>query len=200
MRNTVITISRQYGSGGGEIGEQLSGNLGIPLYDKQLFMEAACQSGIHRDFFENAEKRGQDRFSYMYGSVTAGHTTLSDRIFLEQSKTIRRLAEESPCIIVGRGGNKILWDLPGALHVFIYAREAYRKRRIVELYGVPEPDADRLIRQLDKKRKSYLLNYTEQVWGDPRNYHLCIDSGYTGIENGVKIIQALYLADESTKM
>ena len=90
MRNTVITISRQYGSGGGEIGEQLSGNLGIPLYDKQLFMEAACQSGIHRDFFENAEKRGQDRFSYMYGSVTAGHTTLSDRIFLEQSKTIRR--------------------------------------------------------------------------------------------------------------
>ncbi|MCD8281233.1 AAA family ATPase, partial [Enterocloster citroniae] len=67
MRKTVITISRQYGSGGGEIGEQLSGNLGIPLYDKQLFMEAACQSGIHRDFFENAEKRGQDRFSYMYG-------------------------------------------------------------------------------------------------------------------------------------
>lgn len=195
----VITISRQYGSGGGEVGEYLAGKLGIPLYDKQLFIKAACRSGIHPDFFTEAEKRGQDLCSHMYDSMVVSHTSLSDRIFLEQSKTIRELAEESPCIIVGRGGNKILQDMSDALHVFIYGNEAYRKRRIVDLYGVPELDAARLIKQADKKRRTYLYDYTGQIWGEPLNYHLCIDCGFAGIRRTADMIEALYCEGEETE-
>ena len=104
MKKTVITISRQYGSGGGYIGERLAEELGIPCYDKQLFIEAANRSGIQSVFYEEAERRGFDWFSHMYDTGGATSTSLGEYVFLKQVETIRSLANEGPCIIVGRGG------------------------------------------------------------------------------------------------
>ena len=120
---------------------------------------------------------------------------LGDRIFLEQFKIIRNLAEEGPCIIIGRGSNKILWDFKSVLHVFIYADMSFRKNHIIETYKLPEQDVEKLIRQADRRRKTYLYEYTNQIWGEPQNYNICIDCGRIGIENTVRIICKLYLGE-----
>lgn len=193
MGMSVITISRQFGSGGRQIGAMLAKQLNIPFYDKALFAEAAERSGIHRDFFEAAESRKDRLFANAFqlspGTVSK---SLDDRIFLAQTQAIRELAEQGPCILVGRGANNILAERHDVLNVFIYAEEAKRLSRIVDLYGVPMEQAAKLLRETDKNRAAYLRDYTGQIFGKAENYHLCIDSGTIGIENTVKIIEAAY--------
>ncbi|MGN0977777.1 MAG: AAA family ATPase [Faecousia sp.] len=193
MRMSVITISRQFGSGGRQIGAMLAKQLNVPFYDKALFAQAAERSGIHRDFFESAESRKDRLFANAFQpSPGAASMSLDDRIFLAQTQAIRELAEHGPCILVGRGANRILAERGDVLNVYIYAEEAKRLSRIVDIYGVPAEQAAKLLRETDKNRAAYLRDYTGQIFGKAENYHLCIDSGTIGIENSVKIIEAVY--------
>lgn len=193
MKPSIITISRQFGSGGREIGAELAKRLKLPFFEKSLFEEASKRSGIHPDFFERAETRKNWYFSNAFlSSADPLNMSLDDQIYLAQVKTIRELAEQGPCIIVGRGANQILADRNDLLNIFIYADRKVRLKRIIEVYGFPENQAEKQMDAADKNRAIYLKHYTNQIFGKAENYHLCIDSGKLGIENTIKMIEVSY--------
>lgn len=193
MKYSVITISRQYGSGGREIGTQLAQRLGIPFYDKALCAEAARRSGFDGSFLEQAERQEGRKFSYLFQSNSYPFCrSLGDQTFLALATTIRDLAEQGPCILVGRGANRILSDRNDALHVYLYADRQTRLKRIVAQYGVPAEQAEKVLHDTDRARAVYLKDYTNQIMGQAENYHLCLDSGALGIEHTVKILEAVY--------
>lgn len=164
MSMSVITISRQFGSGGRQIGAKLAERLQIPFYDKTLFTEAASRSGIHEDFFAGAEARKDRLFANVFQSGTTSLSmSLDDRMFLAQVRTIQELAERGPCILVGRGANRILERRKDVLNVFIYAEQPFRLKQITEIYGVPREQAERSMRETDKNRAAYLKAYTGQI-------------------------------------
>lgn len=113
-------------------------------------------------------------------------------MFVAQVETICSLAQQGPCIIVGRGANRILKECGDVLNIFIYAERDIRLKRAVDVYHVPEEQAEKVLNAVDKNRAAYLKYYTDQVFGKAENYHLCIDSGKIGIENSVKVIEAVY--------
>lgn len=196
MKNTVITICHQCGSGGEHIGRILADRLGIPLYDSQLFDEAAKNSSIHRNFFASAESTGMDLFSHIFDSpVTGPHMPINDRIFIEQALTIQKLASDGPCVIIGRGGNYVLKEFPYVLNVFVFADLNVRRNRIINEYNIRYSEADCLIESADKKRAAYLKAYTGQAFGQAANYHLCIDSGLFGPDEAACIIESAYSHD-----
>lgn len=193
MKPSIITISRQYGSGGRQVGTELSKLLNIPFYDKALCEEAAKASGIHPDFFEQAENKSNRFLNNVFiGGGNPLHMSLDDRMFLAQVETIRNIANKGPCIIVGRGANKILSNRDDVLNVFIYANRKVRLKRIEEEYHVPHNQAESMLNITDKNRASYLKAYTDQTFGKAENYHLCIDSGAIGIEKTVQLIAQIY--------
>ena len=193
MRYSIITISRQYGSGGREIGTQLADRLGIPFYDKVLCEEAAKRSGLDPTFLELAERREGRKLAYQLQLPGAPfRLSLDDQAFLALAAAIRRLAEQGPCILVGRGANRILSDRKDALHVYLYADRQTCLKRIVEQYGVPAQQAEKVLQDTDRARAVYLKEYTDQVMGHSENYHLCLDSGALGIEHTVRILEAVY--------
>lgn len=193
MKYSVITISRQYGSGGREIGTQLAQRLGIPFYDKALCAEAAKRSGFDGFFLEQAEQQEGRKLSYLFQSNSYSFCrSLGDQTFLVLATTIRDLAEQGPCILVGRGANRILSDRNDALHVYLYADRQTRLKRIVAQYGVPAEQAEKVLHDTDRARAVYLKDYTDQTMGQAENYHLCLDSGALGIEHTVKILEAVY--------
>lgn len=193
MKPSIITISRQFGSGGRQIGAELSDRLHIPLYDKALFEEAASRSGIHQDFFVNAEGSKERLLANTFNPNSfLFNMVLDDRVFLAQVQTIRELADQGPCIIVGRGANKILAGRNDILNVFVYASKENRRKRAVEMYGIPDEKAEQYISMTDKNRASYLKTYTDQIFGKAENYHLCVDSGVIGIRGCVEMIETLY--------
>ena len=192
MQSTIITISRQFGSGGRLIGAELSRRLGIPCYEKTLFEEAARHSGIHRTFFEQAEGRRDRICNALSGCCAPMNRSLDDRMYLAQVETIRKLARQGACIIVGRGANRILEGHGELLNLFLYADRAIRLKRAVDLYGIAEERAEKLLDAMDKNRAAYLKFYTGQVFGQAENYHLCIDSGKLGIENTVSLIAGVF--------
>lgn len=193
MKPAIITISRQFGSGGREICAELSQRIGIPCYERALFEEASKDSGIQQMHFEQAEGR-TDRFyaNSFSRSFTPLNMSLDDRMYIAQTETIRKLAQKGPCIIVGRGVNRILRDRKDVLNIYIYADRDIRLKRTVNVYGIPEERAEKTLNTIDKNREIYLKYYTDQVFGKAENYHLCIDSGKLGIENSIKIIAAAY--------
>ena len=195
-KKRVITISREYGSGGRLIGKRLAEKLGVPYYDRDTINERISrESGYDKDMFAGQEKKAKNSFLYSLASAMgtgeAGPESLSlnERFFLAQFDTIRRLAEEEDsCVIVGRCADYILRDLPYATNVFIYAEEADKIKRAVEEYGVPEESVRKLMKDTDKARANYYAYHTGRKWGDPVNYHISIDSGYLEIEDMVDLI------------
>lgn len=194
---SIITISRQYGSGGREIGEKLAKKLDIPFYDRELITRAARESGFSESLFENAEKKATNSLLYSiamglntYGSRDIGftHLSLDDQIYLTQSNVIRNIAQEGPCVIVGRCADYILRDNKNAIHVFIWADMAFRKDRAVNLYGMPEEKAADNIMKIDKRRANYYNYHASEKWGRAENYHISIRSDYVGIDSAVEII------------
>lgn len=193
MKPAIITISRQFGSGGRDICAELSQRLGIPCYEKTLFEEASKDSGIQQIHFEQAEGRTDRLYANAFsGSFTPLNMSLDDRMYIAQTETIRKLAQQGPCIIVGRGANRILRDRKDVLNIYIYAERDIRLKRAVDVYGIPKEQAEKTLNAVDKNREIYLKYYTDQVFGKAENYHLCIDSGKLGIENSIKIIEAAY--------
>lgn len=190
----IITISREFGSGGRLIGRRLSEKLGIPYYDKELLDRIAEESGFSREMMEDAEKKAKNSFLYSLisamGTAEAGPESLSlnERFFLAQFDTIKELANEGSCVIVGRCADYILRGMPEATNVFIYAEEEDKIKRAVEEYGVPQESVKKLMKDTDKARANYYAYHTGQKWGEPVNYHLSIDSGYVEIEDIVDLI------------
>lgn len=194
MKKHIITISREFGSGGRLIGKKLAEELNVPYYDKELLDRIAEESGFSREMMEEAEKSAKNSFLYSlssaFGTGEAGPESLSlnERFFLAQFETIREVAEEGSCVIVGRCADYILRGIPEATNVFIYAEEQDKIKRAVEEYGVPEKDVKKVMHNADKARANYYNYHTGQKWGNPINYHLCFDSGYISVDNIVKLI------------
>lgn len=196
--NKVITISRQYGSGGREIGEKLAKSLGIPFYDNELITRAAKESGFAESAFANAESKATNSLLYSiamgmsaYGSHELGYSSLSldDRIFIAQSDVIRRLAKEGPCVIVGRCADYVLKDMDNVVNVFICADMKYRIQRAITMYDLPENKAEENILKADKRRANYYNYHANEKWGKAANYHLSIRSDYIGIDSAVEVIK-----------
>ena len=169
MMTKIITISREFGSGGREIGHRLSERLGIPFYDKQLIRMAAE---------DIEEEMKYTPFSTIY------EVPMSDQIFIAQSRVIHRLAEHGPCVIVGRCADMVLKD-EQCLNLFFYANFKKRVQRLMEKERMPESELkamEKKVREIDRKRKDYYQYYTGNEWGKPQNYHLCLDSQKAGME------------------
>lgn len=201
MKKCIITISRQYGSGGRQIGRKLSDELAIPFYDKEVIDLAAKESGLAVDFIRGQEQQLTQSllFSIVTNFTTASSgafnpnmLSLSDQVYLAEAKAIRDLADKGPCVIVGRCADYILRDTADCLKVFIHADLAFRAHRIVEVYGEREQSPEERLRDKDKRRAAYHRFYTNMKWGHAQNYHLTLDSGVIGIDKWVDIIAALY--------
>ena len=207
--NLVITIGRQFGSGGRKVGRLLAEKLDIPYYDKELLAEAAKDSGICQEIFENHDEKPTRSlmFSLVTGVQMHGDPgsmymdmPLNHRIFLAQFDAIRRIASEGPCVIVGRCADYVLRDKPNAVSVFVKADIRQRVERAVSLYGVDPARAEETVRKADKQRASYYNYYATATWGDVNNYDLCVDTGKLGIDGTVELIeQYLRLREQALK-
>lgn len=196
MAGSVITISRQYGSGGRFIAKKLSEKLGIPFYDNDLISMAAKESGFSESLFENAEKNTTYSLLYslsMFGTSAGGMygLPLSDKVFLIQSDIIKKVADKGPCVIVGRCADYVLRERKGVINFFLYSDIEHRMKRAMKYYGLEEKKAKETIEKTDKKRASYYNYYTGERWGDIKNYHLSINTDFVGIDSCVDIL-AMY--------
>ncbi len=201
--NKVITISRQYGSGGREIGKRLAEHYGIPFYDNEIISNAAKESGFAEVAFEKAEEKATNSFLYSlamgmsaYGNMDMGFSTMSvdDRLFLAETKVTRRFAQEGPCVIVGRCADYVLKDLPNMVNIYVAADIPSRVKRAIEVYDLPKAKAEENIIKFDKRRSNYYNFHTGKRWGDVNNYHISIRSDFGGIDNAVKTLIA-YIGD-----
>lgn len=192
MQHTIITISRQHGSGGREIGRRVAEQLGIPFYDREIIELAAKDSHIDISFFENSETK--DAGSLIYDLSAGGHVMfpLTDRVYLQQVKTIRDIAQKGGCVIVGRCADAVLADHPHLLRVFIYANSEARRKRVEMFYHESAEELEKL----EKKRSSYYQHYTGKRFGDAENYDMCLDSGSLGLDECVKAICSAYRSHE----
>ncbi len=192
MSKNIITISRQFGSGGRTVGKMLSEKLGIPFYDKELVKQVADETGFDVGFIEeNGEfSPSKSIFSFAMSQgipVVQNGLSMSDFIFCVQRQVILKLAEQ-PCVIVGRGADYILRDREDCFNVFIHADMQSRTERIVRLYGESEKKPEQRLADKDKKRKIYYKHYTDREWGDAKNYDMCLNSGKIGIDKCVELI------------
>lgn len=197
MEKKIITISREFGSGGRTIGREVANRLGIPFYDKELVEKIALESGFAPKFVEeNGEHApGKSRLSYAFAhqgvpGVMNGLST-ADFLWSIQCGTILQLAEDGPSVIVGRNADYILKDRTDCLHVFIHADDDFRADRIVRLYGESEKRPEARLAEKDKRRAINYQHYTGRTWGMAQNYDLCLNSSHLGIEKCVEIILSL---------
>lgn len=188
----IITISRQYGSGGREIGKKLADQLKIPFYDNELIERAAKESGFSKEAFENAENKATNSLVYSiamgmnaYGNQELGfaHLSLDDRIYLAQTEVIRKIAKEGPCVIVGRCADYVLKELPDVISIFIWASMEFRVDRATKFYGLSPIKAEESISKIDKRRANYYNYHANEKWGKAENYHLSIRSDTIGINH-----------------
>lgn len=186
----IITISRQFGSGGHSIGEMVAKQLSYSFYDKDLIEKVAKESGFSEKYIEEQGEYSpsENCFSYAFVGRDINGMSPNDYLWMMQRKVIKEMAEQEPCVIVGRCADYILKDREDILNVFIHADMEKRAKRIVELYGETDKTPEKRLREKDKKRKINYKYYTERDWGMATNYHLTLDSGEFGIEKCVDII------------
>lgn len=205
MGRQVITVSRQCGSGGHSIGEQVAERLGIPFYDKELIGMTVKESGFGEKVIkEQGEHRNSSilynlvkNLSYS-GAIPSGNSEyLQDQIFFAQRRIITELAEKGPCVIVGRCADFILRETGKCLNVYISAEEEFKAKRLMERNNASHAEAVREISRMDKRRASHYKYYTDQEWGYAANYHLCLDSSFVGIEKCVSLLCEIYHATNS---
>lgn len=192
----IITISREFGSGGRQIGHMLAEKLGIPFYDKELIKMAADDIDIEEHIFEMYDQAFMDKHETVHDILTYTYEVpMSDQIFMAQSRVIHRLAQHGPCVIVGRCADMVLKD-EQCLNLYFYASLKKRVQRLLELDGLSEENAKQVeqkVREVDQKRKDYYQYYTGNEWGKPKNYHLCLDSLKAGMDACVAAVTA-YMA------
>lgn len=191
MKNRIITISREFGSGGRTIGKKVAENLGIPCYDRELIHKIAQESGFAEEYIQDAGEYSPGGFLASALSNRSFGPTNEDYLWEIQWKIITELAEKESCVIVGRCADYILRDKADCLTAFIHASMDYRADRIVRVYGEREVSPQERLRDKDKRRAAYHRFYTDMKWGDAKNYQITLDSGKLGIEQCVKILQML---------
>lgn len=190
----IITISRQYGSGGRDIGEKLSKRFGIAFYDSNIISLAAKKSGYSEKFFEDPEKNAGNSFMYsivrgmQYQYRTATPWSLEETVYETQSEIIRSAAEQGPAVFIGRCADYILSGRDDIIKVFIHADNEFRRERIMRLAGVTEDKVDETLKLKDKRRANYYNYHSDTKWGDAQNYDLCINSSFCGIDKAVDLI------------
>lgn len=192
MEKYVITIGREFGSGGLDIGQMLAEKLKVKCYDKELLALAAKESGLCQEIFENHDEKPTSSFLYSLVMDTysvSGYTSapfldmpLNHKVFLAQFETIKNLAEKESCIIVGRCADYALSEHPNCISVFIHADLEARINHIMDKFDLSKDKAADMIRKTDKKRASYYNYYSSKKWGDARSYHLSLDSSQLGWE------------------
>ena len=194
MEKKIITISREFGSGGRTVGRMVAEKLGIPFYDKDLVDQVALESGFAPKFVEahGEHSPGSSLFSYAFApqgvpGVMNGLST-ADFLWNIQCNVILQLADKGPCVIVGRNADYILKDRQDALHVFVFADIPYRADRIVRLYGESEKAPEARLQEKDKRRRVNYQHYTGRTWGQAQNYDICLDTSTLGIEQCAEII------------
>ena len=198
MSHKIITIARQFGSGGHEVGERLSERLQIPLYDRSLVEMAAEKMGISPISVEEVDETALHSFLATYripkqpNDVTGYGLPLNDSTYLTQTAIIEALAKEGPCIIIGRCGDYILRNHPGLIDIFLCADMEDRITRIMERYELPRKDAASAIRHTDSRRRNYYENYTKQVWGSSESHQMLFNVSRLGLERVVDIVEGIY--------
>lgn len=194
MKPSILTVGRQFGSGGRTIAKSVAEQLGIPYYDKEIVEKVALETGFSEEYIEQIGEhaRGKSVWSYAFSNPGVpgimGGMSASDFLWVIQRKVILDLAEKGPCVIVGRCADRILKDREDVLRVFIHASDEFRAERIVRLYGESESKPQKRLADKDAKRRAHYKHYTGEEWGDTTNYHLCLDSGVLGIEKCVEYI------------
>ena len=199
MKNFIISIGRQYGSGGHEIGEKLASKLGVKFYDNDLIDRVSKESGLCKEIIMEHDEKPTSSFLYNLvtdpysinfnrGSVT--DMPYGQKIFLAQFESVKNIANEGSCVIVGRCADYILKDNENLISIFIYADKDFRLKRIAaENPGLSENNLNGLIDKKDRSRASYYNYYSDNKWGRASSYDLCINSAKTGIDGAVKLIE-----------
>jgi len=195
--NTVITIGRQFGSAGREIGEKVAEHFGIRFYDKDLLSRVAKESGFCEEMIQNHDERPtnsflynlvMDTYSFGYNTSSFVDMPISHKVFLAQFDTIKKIADEGPCVIVGRCADYALSEYTNCINLFIYGNEKAKINRIMGKYNLNENKAKDMIIKKDKQRQSYYNYYSSKKWGRADSYDLCINSSVLGIEGTIKLI------------
>lgn len=202
---TIITIGRQYGSGGKEIGRRLAEELGVPFYDEELAEAVAEDANAHPDVVKGADEKATNSFLY---SLVAGNglrgindaihyeLPINDKVFISQSKYIKEIAKNGGCVIVGRCADYVLDGNENLFRVFLFSDMESKKKRIMELYSLNEKQARDAIIKTEKTRKTYYNYYTDKSWGDVSGYDLCLNVGKIGIDETIEIIKNYVIGKE----
>ena len=195
---TIITIGRQFGSGGKEVGIRVAKELGIPFYDKELLQEAAKKSGLCEKIIENFDERPKSLLysiamdSYMFALPGSGMgDSLEQQVYLATFNTIRQLAEQGPCVMIGRCADYALAENPNLLSLFICAPLEARIQRVAQRQNISPERARTVIAKTDKRRASYYEYYSSQRWGSVDNYDFCLNSSYLGLGGTVEMIRSI---------
>ncbi|MBQ2990536.1 MAG: cytidylate kinase-like family protein [Clostridia bacterium] len=205
MKNPlIITIGREYGSGGRQIGKALAERLGISYYDKEIITLAAQKSGLSHEFIENNEQRVRSGLvhslaasaPYHNGFFSVPYLPLSESIFISQAQVIRDIAEKESAVIVGRCADYILAGRENTINVFIHAPLEARVKRIMALHNLDEAAALKEISTSDKERGNHYFRYTDMKWGKAQNYDICINSALMGVEKTVEMLADLARIEE----
>lgn len=192
MSHTVITIGREFGSGGRLVAQRVAEALNVPFYDKAVIDLAAKETGLSEEFIRQAENKKTSSFLYnLYMSTQ--NLPVSDQVFIAESEVIRKVAAQGPCVIVGRCADYVLRNQEGVLNVFIHAPLDQRVFRAKDEYKIEAPDVKSYVLKQDKSRAAYYEHFSDGVWGKAQNYHLSVCSSI-GLDNVVKLI--LTLAEE----
>ncbi len=195
--NTVVTIGRQFGSAGREIGKKVAEYFDIKFYDRDLLTRAAKESGFCEEMIQNHDERPtnsflynlvMDTYSFGYNNSSFVDMPISHKVFLAQFDTIKKIADEGPCVIVGRCADYALADRNNVVDIFIYGNESCKIKRIMEKYDLSESKARDMIIKKDKQRQSYYNYYSSKKWGRADSYDLCINSSVLGVDGTAKLI------------
>ena len=204
--NLIITIGRQSGSGGKEIGQKVAEKLGVKWYDKELLALAAKETGLCEELFQSHDEKPTKSFlyslvmdSYSFGYTSSGYMDMpiNHKIFLAQFEAIKALADREPCVIVGRCADYALEDYPNRVSIFVTGDDKAKIKRLAERNNVTEAKAKEIMMKTDKERSSYYNYYSSKKWGDVRSYDLCVNSSVLGIEGTVDLI--IYFANAKLK-
>ena len=189
----IVTISREYGSGGRDIAKLTAEKLGYQFYDQAIISTVAEATGLNPEYIKNHGESARGSYFFNYGYMGMGFNSFSlpDFLWQKQRELILYLAQTGNCVIVGRCSDYILRERDECLNVFIHGDLESRKKRAVEVYGDPVKNIEKHLRDKDKKRKTHYRYYTDQIWGNASNYHLTLDSSEFGIEGCADIITYL---------
>ena len=191
----IITMEREFASGGNEIGRRVAKKLGIELYDRNILVEAAKRLDIPAIYVEELEETAPGSIIFNLSKTALGgnhkvnsNLPLSERLFLEEKKIIEEIVEKQDCVIVGRCASHILKDRPDCLKVFVHADKDYRLKRAIEAEKLSKNEAEEFLRKSDKRRSGFYSSHTGLKWGEMENFDICLDSGSLGMDCCVDVL------------